>query len=148
MHSFSATSPGARVEHYTGCPPECSAVFGETGLPDTPSWTVTLNGTTNTSVNSTVTFQHLVNGTYSYTVGPPSGYTANPYSGTVTIRGQNVTQNITFTASPSFLGLPPTEGYAVFGVVIGILIIVTVVLVLRHRRRTAAAPPPATPPTP
>ena len=68
----------------------------ETGLPSGASWSITLNNITKSSTNSTIVFNEP-NGTYSYTIGIYQGYSAFPYSGTVTVNGANVNVAITFT---------------------------------------------------
>ncbi|MGC9193669.1 MAG: hypothetical protein ACP5FQ_07240, partial [Thermoplasmata archaeon] len=70
--------------------------FFESGLTSGTSWSVTLNGTTLSSTNSTITF-HEPNGTYSYTIAPISGYRGNMYSGSITIDGNAITESIGWT---------------------------------------------------
>jgi len=82
----------------------------ETGLPSGTSWSITLNNITKSSTNATIVFNEP-NGTYSYTIGIYSGYSASPYSGTVTVNGGNVNVPVTFkrvTYSVTFTesGLP------------------------------------------
>ncbi|MGC8681640.1 MAG: hypothetical protein ACP5TW_06370, partial [Thermoplasmata archaeon] len=71
--------------------------FMENGLPSGTTWYVNLsNGQSYSSSNNTITFNEP-NGTYTFSVGVISGYTANPSSGTITVNGGNVNQGITFT---------------------------------------------------
>ena len=72
--------------------------FSATGLPTGTNWSVTLSGSPRSSTSSTIGFRET-NGTYAYTVGAVSGYTASPASGTVTVSGANVTQTIAFTSA-------------------------------------------------
>ncbi len=74
-------------------------MFAETGLPSGTSWSVTLGGVPHTSGTSTITFSEP-NGTYAYSVGSASGYTASPSSGSVTVNGAGVSTSIAFTAVP------------------------------------------------
>lgn len=76
--------------------PDFSLVsFNESGLPVGTPWSVTLGGVSLASSSNTMS--HLLpNGTYNFTVGNVTGYTATPSSGTVTINGANVTKAITF----------------------------------------------------
>ena len=86
-----------------------TVTFTETGLPSGTSWSVTFNGTTESSSTNTITFS-VPNGTYSYTIGSVSGYTASPSSGSITVNGANVNQAITFTAvTPSIYKITFTE---------------------------------------
>ena len=73
-----------------------TVTFTESGLPSGASWSITLNGTTKSSTTNTITFS-VPNGTYSYTIGSISGYTALPSSGTIMVNGANVNVAITFT---------------------------------------------------
>ncbi len=75
-----------------------TVTFTESGLPSGTTWSVTLAGTTKSSSTNTITFSEP-NGSYSFTVGSVSGYTASPSSGTINVNGANVNQAITFTAS-------------------------------------------------
>ncbi|EQD76071.1 hypothetical protein B1A_03495, partial [mine drainage metagenome] len=70
-------------------------VFQESGLPTGQSWSVTLNGTTQRSTSRRITFVEP-NGTYSWSIGPIAGYRTSAYSGTVAVRGANVTLNSTW----------------------------------------------------
>ncbi len=71
--------------------------FKETGLSSGTSWSVTFNGQKKSGTGSTISFS-ASNGTYSYTVGSVSGYTASPSSGSVSVSGAAVSKTITFTA--------------------------------------------------
>ncbi|MGC8673487.1 MAG: hypothetical protein ACP5TO_08350, partial [Thermoplasmata archaeon] len=73
-----------------------SVNFTESGLPSGTLWSVTLNGSTETSITNTITFQEP-NGSYSYTIGSINGYTASPSSGTIMLNGTNINQIINFT---------------------------------------------------
>jgi YVTN family beta-propeller protein len=70
--------------------------FTESGLPSGTSWSVTLNGTTESSTTDTITFS-VPNGTYSYTIATVNrDYAPSPSSGSITVNGANVNQAITF----------------------------------------------------
>ena len=70
--------------------------FSETGLPSGTSWSVTLNGSLETSTNSTIIFTEA-NGTYSFTVGQVAGYNTSNATGEVDVSGSQVNQDIKFT---------------------------------------------------
>ena len=124
--------------------------FTEAGLPVGTSWSVTLNGTNQPSVGSTLTFAEP-NGTYPFSVGTVAGYTASPSSGSVNVNGSSAVKTITFTSSttpgnrsspPStLLGLPRVEGYALLGGIVALAIAGLAAGVLRGRR--GRSPPPA-----
>ena len=83
-------------------PPTYSATFPESGLPAGTNWSVTLNGTTNSTTTYKITFGHLSNNStgYTFSVHRLVGYTASPSSGQVVINGANVTTPINFTKTP------------------------------------------------
>ncbi|MGA8511265.1 MAG: hypothetical protein WB778_00850 [Thermoplasmata archaeon] len=94
--------------------------FTETGLPSGTSWSVTLNGSLESSTNDMIVFLE-VNNSYSFTVGAVSGFTANPASGSLIVNGAAVPQPIVFTAvtPPSYnvtfteSGLPSGSSWSV-----------------------------------
>ena len=81
-------------------PARYTVTFTETGLPRGTSWSVILNGTTNASITSLLTFNES-NSTYAYTVGSAPGFTDNPSSGSITVNGGPAGASITFTAIPA-----------------------------------------------
>lgn len=80
-------------------PPRYTVGFTAVGLASGVSWSVTLNGTMDTSIYPSITFSEL-NGTYAFTVGTPSGYTVNRTSGNVGVAGSPQFVSIGFTAIP------------------------------------------------
>lgn len=121
-----------------------SVTFRETGLASGVRWTLVFNGVSNAPVGS-VAFPRIPNGTYAFQVPTVSGYTASPTTGAVTVKGSNETRTVAFTAipppsthapSPTFLGLPSTEGYAVVAIgAVGIGLVAVAGWMLRRRRR-------------
>ncbi len=77
--------------------------FTETGLAAGTSWDVDLNGTTSNSSGTEIAFSEP-NGTYAFTVGAPSGATANPSAGSVTVDDADRTISVTFSVGAA----PPT----------------------------------------
>ncbi len=143
---FATPSPGYLV------------VFTETGLPSAVQWSVTLNGQTNSSRSNIISFSEP-NGNYTFAVVAPSGYTAQPSSGSVAVKGAQQGVPVTFTpakgtSTNTFLGLPGYEGYLLVGGVVVALGIALVVILGLRRPRTPSAPPEASkakeqdPPTP
>ncbi len=84
--TFTATSPGA----YT-------ITFVETGLPSGTSWSVTLSGTLLSNSTAAISAARA-DGTYDFTVGTVTGYTANVTSGSVIVSGADKEVEIGFTA--------------------------------------------------
>ncbi len=94
-----------------------AVTFTEAGLPSSESWSVTLNGATESSTGSVITFTEP-NGIYPYTIAAVSGWTTVGYSGSVTVNGTatgvlvtwtQFTYNITFTET----GLPSGTNWSV-----------------------------------
>ena len=79
-------------------PGQYSITFSEAGLTKGTTWSVTLAGSTRSSSGSPVQFTEG-NGSYAFSIGRVSGYTASPSSGTVTVNGASVTQAVAFSPS-------------------------------------------------
>ena len=110
--------------------------FNESGLPSGTSWSITLNGTSESSTSSTITFS-LPNGTYSYTVSSVSGYSVSSSSGSISVNGASVSKTVSFTpinksTPPS--GISSTELYGIIGVVAAIAVIGSVLAIMRRKR--------------
>jgi hypothetical protein len=73
-----------------------SVTFTQAGLPAGTLWSVTLNGDTESSTGTSISFFEP-SGTYDYSVGGVAGYTAAPNSGSVVVSGGAVSTAITFT---------------------------------------------------
>ncbi len=72
--------------------------FTESGLVSGTSWSVDLNGTSNSSTTPNIGFVEP-DGTLPFTVGPVSGYVANVTAADVTVSGAGVTVYIGFTST-------------------------------------------------
>ncbi len=70
--------------------------FTESGLPASSTWAVTLNGFTQTSTGTTISFTQ-VNGTYGYTITGPAGWYPPSNTGSVTVNGANVNVAVPFS---------------------------------------------------
>ncbi len=70
--------------------------FTESGLPSGTSWSVILNGQSQSSSLKAIFFSEP-NGSYAYTVGGVSGYSASPSSGNVVVNGSVVRVAISFS---------------------------------------------------
>jgi hypothetical protein len=86
------------VPNATASSADYAVTFTEHSLPSGTSWSVTLNGVLESSVTPTIGFS-VANGTYAYSVGTTTGYTANPSSGAITVNGAAIGQTIAFTTS-------------------------------------------------
>ncbi len=81
--------------------------FVEAGLPSGTSWSVTLNGSSMSTLSSTLIFPEA-NGTYPWSVAAVAGYTANVTAGTVVVNGSAILIEIGWAASA-----PVPVGYTV-----------------------------------
>jgi len=123
--SIISTSTAPSVKYYT-------VTFKELGLQPGASWTVTLNGTTESSTTNILNFT-IVNGTYTYSIGSTSGYTATPLSGNITVKGANVSLSILFTPPP--VSVPPTPpsilpNYLAYIVMVYVLVVIAVIIIV------------------
>lgn len=73
-----------------------SLKFIESGLSSGTSWSLQLNGNTDSTTSSSMAFTEP-DGSYSYSIGSISGYVISPSSGNVNINGGSKTVSITFT---------------------------------------------------
>ncbi len=88
---------GAPIEIPVAFVPQTMVVFQETGLDPSLTWTVTLNGSTqSSSFGGTISFLEGP-GSYSFVVSPVAGYNATPRSGTVTVTDRSINVTISFT---------------------------------------------------
>ena len=80
------------------------------------TWSVTINGNTKQTSSSQIQFSSMAYGTYSYSIGVPSGYSGNPTSSTVTLESSTSSVEITFSPTSYYTvtfhegGLP--SGYS------------------------------------
>ena len=88
------------VTFTSGGPTSYAVTFTESGLPASTSWTVTLNGTVNSSTTSSIGFLEP-NGNYTYLVSAVSGYNATPTTGYVLVNGTSAGVSIAFSVAAS-----------------------------------------------
>ncbi len=85
-------------------PTSYTVAFDEAGLTSPAIWNVNLTGTNYSSSQGTSGASlgfSVVNGTFSFIVGGPSGYTVSPSTGTVAVQGAGTTVHLTFTPTSS-----------------------------------------------
>src|SRR5712692_3985679 len=98
-------------------PPTYPVSFTETGLPIGTSWSVTFDGTAQSSTTNTIAFSKG-NGTYSYAIGGIQGYATSPYTGTIVVNGGSVTHpvpwtQVTYSVTFQETGLPASTRWSV-----------------------------------
>ena len=93
-----------------------SVSFTESGLPSGTTWSVTLNGSTNSSSARTIGFT-VIDGTYNFSVQSVSGFAVFPSNGQVKVHGaalqESVTYSRTFSVNFAETGLPGGSTWAV-----------------------------------
>ena len=119
-----------------------SVKFTEKGIPSGTAWYVNLsNGMKSGSITgSSYTFL-LANGTYSYTAANISGYTSSPSSGSINVKGSNLTIGLTYTSTTySRLEPLPSQGssttyvYTIVGAIVILAMVGAVFAVIRKRK--------------
>ena len=91
-----SSGPTSQVIQFSYAPVGSYLVdFMASNLPGGASWSVTMGGSTRTSSQSSDPF-YEPNGSWSFTVNPPSGYSASPSSGGAQVRGSPQDIFITF----------------------------------------------------
>ncbi len=73
-----------------------NVTFTETGLSAGTMWSVTLNGSLESSTTTSIVFVE-VNNTYSFNVSAVSGYTVSPASGNVVVNGAALSEPVVFS---------------------------------------------------
>ncbi len=91
-HTYSVTAAFGPASIY-------SMTFIESGLTGPRQWSVDLNGSTTSSSGTSITFANLSNGTYPYSINPPSGYAASPPSGSVLVKDGSQPIRVSFALS-------------------------------------------------
>ncbi|MFG1555637.1 MAG: hypothetical protein AAE985_04125, partial [Thermoplasmataceae archaeon] len=103
------------------------------------SWSVTLNGTKESSTTDTISFSEP-NGSYSYSVSNVTGYSVSTVSGSIIVSGnrylKDVTFNATSTVNKSSQGISNIELYGIVGGTLAVGAIgVAAVLVFLWKKR-------------
>ncbi len=98
--NLTLTVPFARTYNVTFAPGSGSA------LPANKTWSVTFGGSRQSAAGNQPIVFTVLNGTYAFTVGALSGYSASPSSGTEHVAGANLTVNVTFATAPKLTATP------------------------------------------
>jgi len=118
--SITVNGNGNIVQSLTFSLQRNTVTFTQSGLPWGTRYSVTFNGQTkycDNIVSTSISFDNVLNGKYSYTVGSVTGYTSLPSSGSITVNS-NTNQKIAFspklcTVTFTQSGLPWRTRYSV-----------------------------------
>jgi hypothetical protein len=120
----------------------CELEFTESGLPSGTSWSVALNGSMKAGTGD-IAFLGVLVGTYTFSVTPVPGYTADPENGSIVVDGAPLTQPILFSAGTPAPGnapgasageLSPLGGDASIAAVIAVIAVGAMLMILPRRR--------------
>ena len=128
--SGSFTVNGASVSESVTFSEVYTVTFTESGLPSGTSWSVTINGITESSANGTITFT-LPNGNYSYSTILPSGYSSVNERGNVSVSSASlsVTVNAKKITTPSS---PVSYDLIIIAAVVAAALVAIAVAVMRR----------------
>ncbi len=142
---------GALTVSYVYTTVNYTVTFQQTGLPSGGSWSVTVNGVPLSSTGGVLSIA-LPNGTYSFSVTVPTGYTATPATHGLSVAGGPVASYIAIAPVPSSSS-SSTNNDLVYGLLAGLVIaaalaVLAFALLARKGRSGGSAPPPAWAPPP
>jgi hypothetical protein len=147
----SLTVTGSENETADFVVPTYAATFLCANTTSVVNWSVTIDGATTWTTFSSLSFQ-LPNGTYPYSIGVQSGYTATPSSGIVQIEGSSASATISIQPAggssqgniftTSVMGIPL---YWLIIAIAAVLVVLVFIMYVRRREVTAAPPVAAMP---
>ena len=132
--NFSAVDGNIYFLNFTSIRVYYSVTFEESGLPSGFEWSVTLNGTTESSTTNTITFTEPY-GTYSFSVTLPSGYKTTTPTGTVTTTQSSTNVPISVTSVTKTTTPPATTNYLLIGVIVAVVVIIALIAAVIVMRR-------------
>ncbi len=132
-----------RVVEYV--PTSFAVTASESGLIGGTTWSVTFNGVLKTAVAPANISFTVWNGSYPYSAGTVSGYTASPTSGTEPVNGAATGFTITYSASSTSSGGTTLGGSSWWWIILILVVVVLLILLYVQRRRRKRAAPPAPP---
>jgi parallel beta-helix repeat protein len=129
-----------------------SVTISESGLSTGTSWSATVNGVTQTSSGTSVTFS-LPNGTYTASIGSVSGYSTSSSSVPFTVNGASSGASVSFSAnsSPSLVSSSTFNTWLAVAIAIAVIALILGLLALMARKKSSGTtnqPPEAWNPPP
>jgi hypothetical protein len=118
-------------------------IFAESGLPSGTNWSVTVDGTTNSSGLTMIVFVES-NGSYSYSIPAVSGYHMETSTGTAVVDGNSTEIEIKYTAivpTPQVLGVNGNLGFLFLGLVLAVPMVIAVIVIAFIGLPGIGAPP-------
>lgn len=123
-----------------------AVTVSENGLSAGTTWTATVNGVTQSTAGTAITF-YLPNGTYTFSVPRVNGYSVSGGTGTITVSGSPGGAEAGFTPnnSPSVVSSSTyNTGFALAIVVAVIALLIGLLALFWRRKKEPPAAPPAT----
>ena len=141
-----AAAPQFGVAVFTVTPVTYTVTFKQSGVPTGSTWNVSVNGVNEGGTGATLVF-NLPNGTYTYVVVVPSGYTASPSGGALSVVGAATSVSVTVATTPTPTTTTSSSGlstlaYELIGVFVVLAIIFLITTLYFARRKPPATPPP------
>ncbi|MCI4361222.1 MAG: hypothetical protein L3J91_05915, partial [Thermoplasmata archaeon] len=115
--------------------------FVESGLTSGTAWSVTFNGTTKSSVSSSIRF-NATDGLYTFSIPSTGGFSPNVSGAQLHVHGAAVRVEVGFapTRSPTGAGWPPLGTLSVLAIGLAALLVVAAIGLASWRRRRDRAP--------
>ncbi|MGI0155270.1 MAG: hypothetical protein ACREDE_03955, partial [Thermoplasmata archaeon] len=141
-----AALPNFAVVVFSTVPFAYAVTFSQTGVPTGATWSVTVNGAQVNSTGASASFS-LPNGTYTFIVTVPSGYTATPAGGSVAVNGATASVSVTVAVTPSTTSSSSNSGLSTLAYeLIGLFVALAVIFLITTLYFASRKPPAANPP--
>jgi hypothetical protein len=142
-----AAQIGFGVTVCTGNVTTYAVTFTQSGVPTGSNWNVTVNGVGQQTTGASLVF-NLPNGTYTYVVTVPTGYTASPAGGSGVVSGSVSTVSVTVAQTTTPVGpAPAASGLSTLAYeLIGLFVVLAVIFLITTLYFASRKPPAATPP--
>ncbi len=140
-----SAATGFAIVVFSIVPSTYTVTFSQTGVPTGATWSVWANGMNYPGSGASINFQEQ-NGTYTYVVTVPSGYTATPAGGSFNVTGAAASVTLSVAPTPSTTsssssGLS-TLAYELIGLFVALAVIFLITTLYFARRRPPATNPP------
>ncbi|HTW40344.1 MAG TPA: hypothetical protein VMF04_05775, partial [Thermoplasmata archaeon] len=141
-----SAAPGFAILVFTPTVSTYTVTFSQSGLPSGDSWTVYAGALNSTVTSGSVSFT-LPNGTYTYAVAVPTGYTATPSGGSFSVNGGAAGVSLKVAANQVIVGNNNNSSlsnlaYALIGLFVALAVIFLITTLYFARRKPPTSNPP------